>query len=173
VNSCTGIPWSEVLKKTGLPSIASIDIGLRTRIGGLKPEFSNEDYARRLDALTVSDQIICPDEGEFSDILYEDVLSSIQALGYRWVWVGDEFCTERKLHWIDDLKSLASNTTTGHKNMFTPDKRLLWTTNWDSHFSFLCSSRANLVTVQEACRLEGFFCTRETEVYWSVHSGCS
>jgi len=32
------------------------------------------------------------------------VLESIQEIGYEWAWVGDEFGTERKLYWIDDLK---------------------------------------------------------------------
>jgi hypothetical protein len=42
------------------------------------------------------------------------VLSSIQLLGYEWVWVGDEFGTERKLYWIDDLKNQKSGPTVGH-----------------------------------------------------------
>ena len=106
----------------------------------------------------------------FSDLLHDRILQSIQHLGYEWVWVGDEFDTERKLYWIDDLKGQGTGPTTRHHcNVFTPDKQLLWTTHWDSHFSFLCSSKRNLATIEDACHFEGFYCTPSTEVYWSVH----
>ena len=98
----------------------------------------------------------------------DEMLRSIQGLGYNWVWVGDDLGTERKLHWIDDLKGQDVKATAGHCNVFTPDRGLLWTTHWDSHFSFLCSSKRNLAAVQEANQFEGFSCTPSAEVYWSV-----
>jgi hypothetical protein len=96
------------------------------------------------------------------------VLGIFQELGHNWVWVGDEFCTEGKLHWIEDLKSEGKPTISGPCNVFAPDKSLLWTVQWDSHFSFLCSSRTNLEKTNAPSRLEGFFCEPSTEVYWSV-----
>ena len=167
--NCIAISWAEVAKRTGLPSIAAVDVGLRTSILGLKPEFLNRDYAARIESLPESGQILPPDEGGFSDLLHDRVLLSIQSLGYDWVWVGDEFGTERKLHWIDDLKNQESGPTSCRcKNVFTPDKGLLWTTHWDSHFSFLCSSMRNLVAIQESYAFEGFFCDPNTEVFWSL-----
>ncbi len=79
-------------------------------------------------------------------------------------------CTERKLHWIEDLKGQDAKATAGHCNVFTPDKQLLCTTHWDSNFSFLCSSKANLSALLAANEFEGFFCTERTEGYWSVRS---
>jgi hypothetical protein len=167
--NCAAVSWSEVAKRTGLPSIAAVDVGLRTSILGLKPEFSNRDYATRIESLAESGQILPPTEGGFSGLLHDTVLLSIQGLGHEWVWVGDEFGTERKLYWIDDLKNQETGPTSGRcKNVFTTDKGFLWTTHWDSHFSFLCSSERNLAAIQESCRFEGFFCDPSTEVYWSV-----
>ncbi len=168
IKNCGAVSWAEVSRRSGLPSIAAVDIGLRTRILGLKPELSNQDYADRIELLSDSDSILPPPEGSFSDLLHDAVLRFIQGLGHEWVWVGDEFCTERKLHWIDDLKGQDDGPTSGcrHVSVFTPDKGLLWTTHWDSHFSFLCSSERNLGAVQE--RFEGFFCGPSTEVYWSL-----
>jgi hypothetical protein len=171
VSHCIPVSWEEIASKAGLPSLAAVDVGLRTMIGGLKPEFSNEEYSTNIELLYGSDQILPPPEGFFSDLLHDKILQAIQSLGYEWVWVGDEFCSERKLYWIDDLKAQdAQATVRRHCNVFTPDKELLWTTHWDSHFSFLCSSKRNLVTIQEAYQFEGFFCTPSTEVYWSVLS---
>lgn len=170
LTNCRPVSWAEVAKRTGLASNADIDVGLRTQIHGLKSEFSNQDYANRIELPTASDHILAPDEGGFSDLLHDRVLQSIQDLGHEWVWVGDEFGTERKLYWIDDLKNQESGPTSGRcKNVFTPDKGLLWTTHWDSHFSFLCSSERNLLATQERYQFEGFFCDASTEVYWSIH----
>jgi hypothetical protein len=167
---CRAVTWAEIMVRTGLSSIGAVDVGLRTSILGLKPKFSNQDFAAKIESLAESSKILAPDEGRFSDLLHDRVLSSIQSLGYEWVWVGDEFGTERKLYWIDDLKNQGAGPTAGQRNVFTPDKALLWTTHWDSHFSFLCSSEGNLRTIQETYHFEGFYCDRTTEIYWSVRS---
>jgi len=170
IKTCGAVSWEEVSRKADLPSIAAVDIGLRTMIHGLKPEFSNQDYADRLELLIDSDHIHPPTEGSFLDLLHDAVLRFIQGLGYEWAWVGDEFGTERKLYWIDDLKDQDDGPTSRcrHVNVFTPDKGLLWTTHWDSHFSFICSSQRNIGAIRTL--FEGFFCGPNTEVYWSVHS---
>ncbi len=148
--------------------MGAVDIGLRTMIGGLKAEFSNQEYADKLESLSGFDSILAPPEGCFSDLLHNRILKSIQDLGHQWVWVGDEFGTERKLFWIDDLMTSEAKATIGHCNVFTADKTLLWTTHWDSHFSFLCSSHRNIDAIQAKYQFEGFACTSLTQVYWSV-----
>jgi hypothetical protein len=168
VANCEPVPWSEVKHLAALPSLAAVDIGLRTGIHGLNQELENQTYAAAIDALCDLQNILTPLEGHFPDLLHDKILQGIQGLGYEWLWVGDEFCTERKLHWIDDLKNQDDGLTRGRFNVFTPDKRLLWTVHWDSHFSFLCSSQPNLTALLNRCKLEGFFCTTSTEVYWSV-----
>ena len=166
--NCEPVSWSEVAQLAKLPSLAAVDIGLRTGIGGLKKELENQNYTAVIDALGDTHGILSPIEGLFSDLLHDKILQSVQGLGYEWLWVGDEFCTERKLHWIDDLKNQDEGLTRRRFNVFTPDKQLLWTSHWDSHFSFLCSSHEKLNAIQNLSNLEGFFCTESTEVYWSV-----
>jgi hypothetical protein len=170
VETCRPVSWAEVASSVGLPSIAAVDIGLRTRIRGLRSEFLNQEYADKIESLIESHQIVPPPEGYFSDLLHDRLLEAVQGLGYDWVWVGDDLCTERNLHWIEDLKGSDRKSSGGRCNVFTPDKGLLWTNHWDSHFSFLCSSKSNLAKILEAGRFEGFFCTPSTEVYWSVRS---
>ena len=167
--NCESVSWSEVMRLAELPSLSAVDIGLRTGIHGLRKEFENQSYASAIDALSETHDILTPCEGLFPALLHDTILQSIQGLGYEWLWVGDEFCTERKLHWIDDLQDQDDGLTRGRVNVFTPDKQLLWTIHWDSHFSFLCSSQQNLAAIQKMTDLEGFFCTPSTEVYWSVH----
>jgi len=168
VKHCKPVSWGEVQRLAGLPSLAAVDIGLRTGIRGLKAELENEEYAAAIEALSESQGILSPTEGLFPELLHDRILTSIQRLGYEWVWVGDEFCTERKLRWIDELKNQDVGLTADRFNVFTPDKQLLWTCHWDSHFSFLCSSEEKLSSIQQTTGLEGFFCDPSTEVYWSV-----
>ena len=166
--TCQAVSWSEVMSLSGLPSLSAVDIGLRTQIGGLNDRYANQDFADCLDKMTESTGVRSPPEGEHSDLLHDQVLSLFQELGHTWVWVGDEFSSERKLHFIDDLKSEEKPTINGRCNVFSPDKSILWTVHWDSHFSFLCSSREILDRIRVSDRLEGFFCTPKTEVFWSV-----
>jgi hypothetical protein len=165
VKNCVAVSWLEVAAIAGFPSMAAVDIGLRSSILGLRAELANQEYADKIASLAESDGILPPPEGGFSDLLHDRVLTYIQDRGHDWVWIGDEFGTERKLYWIEDLKGQDTGPTHGRCNVFTPDKGILWTTHWDSHFSFLCSARDNLADIQE---FEGFFCTPQTEVYWSV-----
>ncbi len=167
--TCESVPWSDVLRLSGFASIREIDVGLRTQIGSLKAGVSNAEFAERLNALFDTHKILPPDEGHFSDLLHDRVLGFLQKLGHLWVWVGDEFCTERKLHWIDDLKGKDADATLGHCNVFTPDKSLLWTTHWDSCCSFVCGPRQLLEKLAVEREFEGFFCTPRTHVYWGLH----
>lgn len=165
---CEAVRWEEIITLTNLPSVAALDIGLRTQIGGLNVTSANEMYAEAIDSLYESHDLVPPDEGRFSDLLHDVVLEGFQSAGHQWAWVGNEFGTERKLYWIDDLKADEKEVTSGHCNVFSPNKSLLWTTHWDSHFSFLCGSHASLAALVHSTNLEGFFCDKETEVYWSV-----
>jgi Protein of unknown function (DUF2711) len=169
IANCEPVPWTRVMSLSNLPSIAAIDIALRTNIGGLKKELNNEAYGNRLDTLYDSHDVVPPSEGNFSDLRHNQVLALFQELGHKWAWVGDDLCTERKLYWIEDLKTQHSAATAGHCNVFAADKSLLYTTHWDSHFSFLCGSQAALSRITQNANFEGFFCGPNTDVYWSVH----
>jgi hypothetical protein len=168
IASCEPIRWNDILTATGLPSISAVDIGLRTMILGLKKEYENKEYAKRIDALK-SVGIFPPGEGEHPDTLHDQVLGFFQELGHESVWVGDEWGEERELYSIQSLKSGSEPAIVGHRNVFSPDKSILWTVHWDSHFSLLCSSREILNQLGVAERLEGFYCNRHTQIYWSVH----
>ena len=167
VESCVPVTWESVRSGAGFGTIAEVDVALRTSISGLKAESSNEDWAVQLENYLQDANLIAPSEGELPAILEDRLFAAIQTLGEKWLWVGDEFCTERKLEWIEDLKG--DNEIPCHGCVFLPDKSLLLTTHWDSHCSFLCGSRDILGRILSADSFEGFFCTENTEVYWGVH----
>lgn len=167
IDGCSSMSWNEVLKLAGLQSISDIDVGLRTSIGGIKKKLSNEEFSNKLIALTNELNIINPSEGDLPPLLENRVFNAIKQLGYNWLWLGDEFATERKLHWIDDL--VENDELLSHGCVFTHDHSLLVTTHWDSHCSFLCSSKETIRKILASEEFEGFYCTPKTEVYWGAY----
>jgi hypothetical protein len=165
---CEPVSWAEVMKITGLRSIAEIDRALKTQILAVRAEFMHRANAKTLEMLYDRGIIMPPGEGDHSPFLLAPVMSVFKELGHDWAWVGDEFGTERKLHWVEDLATKDPTPFMGHANVFSADKSLLWAVHWDSHFTFLCGSATDLERAKVAERIEGFFCTSETDVYWSV-----
>ncbi len=153
------------MRLSGLESIKKVDIGLRTDILGLSEKFADESAAKLIGDICEENKIILPCEGYFPELLINKILHSVQRLGHDWIWGGDEFCTERKLEYIDDL---IKEDDIKYRNLFTHDHKLLLTTHWDSHYSLLCSDKKTIDYIVKECRLEGFFCNEETEMYWSV-----
>jgi hypothetical protein len=79
LKNCVPVSWVHSASPTaGLPSIAAVDVGLRTNISGLKAEFANREYADRIGLLIEADGILPPPEGFFSDLLHSSVLGCIQ-----------------------------------------------------------------------------------------------
>ena len=149
-----------------MKNIAEIDVGLRTRIHGIKKKFANEEFANRLTDL-FDENIICPPEGDIPPLLENRILSAIKTMGHEWLWVADEFGTERKLTWIDDL--IEKDLVPSHGCIFTHDHSVLITTHWDSHCSFLCSSKGIIEKLLSIDNFEGFYCSPKTEVYWGLY----
>jgi len=165
---CESVAWAEVMNLANLTSFAAIDQALKTQIQAVRPRLTNESNAKKLMALYDRGVVMPPMEGEHSPFLVAPVMALFKDLGHNWAWVGDEFCTERKLYWTEDLATTDPSPIVEHANVFSADKSLLWTVHWDSHFSFLCGSRTQLERAKIAQRLDGFFCTAGTDVYWSV-----
>ena len=167
ISGCESVSWKQVIDLTNLTDISEVDIALRTGISGLKEEFANESFAHEIDMLDEKHDIVRPCEGDLPEIINNQVFEAIKNLAHNWLWVGDELGTERKLYWIEDL--LEDDLKKCHCNYFTHDHSLLVTTHWDSHFSFLCSSKEIITTILRNKEFEGFFCDAGTEVYWSLN----
>jgi hypothetical protein len=163
---CDPVSWSDVLNLSGLSSYAQVDQALKTYMLSLCSEFENEVNAKRLSNLFEKGIVMPPDRGNSSPFLWRAVMSKFKEIGHDWVWVGDEFCTERKLEWTEDVAT--NGPTPCHANLFTPDKSILWSSHWDSHFTLLCGSQSDLQRFSDEDLLEGFFCSPQTEIYWST-----
>jgi hypothetical protein len=166
-NNCERVTWESFMQLAGIKSFKKLDIGLRTNILGLKKQFQDEKAAQLILEAYEKYKIVEPNAGSFPEFIMNDLLRAIQVMGQDWIWYGDEFCTERKLEYIEELIN-DNNMLDERKNLFTHDHNILITTHWDSHFSLLCSDRKTVEQLVSSCKLEGFFCTEETKIYWSL-----
>jgi len=168
INNCEIVTWKEFLTLSGMQSYEELDIGLRTRILGLNKKYANKNLKEIIDNVSEKYNLIPPSEGILPDILINKLLEAIKKENYNWIWVGDEFGTERKLEYIDDL---INQDTLARHNLFTHDNSILITTHWDSHFSMICSNDKNKIDrIVKSCSLNGFYCDESTEIYWSVRN---
>lgn len=168
MENCGVLTWAQFLEISGIASFQQLDIGLRTQISGLNKKFSNDEIAKVIQKVCEDKMIVAPSEGCFPGLLITSLLKSIKKEGYEWIWYGDEFCTKRKLEYIDDLVEDNEAFSVHPINLFTHDYKILLTTDWDSHFSLLCGDKQTVNNIVESCRLEGFYCNESTEIYWSL-----
>ncbi|MFF2875029.1 DUF2711 family protein [Gottfriedia sp. NPDC057991] len=168
INNCEVVSWKQFLTISGIKTYKELDIGLRTYITGLEPKYQNAETEKVIQKCCEEHQLIIPTEGSFPEILMNSILSTIKNEGHEWIWNGDEFCTERKLEYIDDLIEANKTFPNGHINFFTHDHNILLTTHWDSPFSMLCSDKSTIGKIVKACNLEGFYCDDQTEIVWSI-----
>lgn len=131
----------------------------------MSPEFANKAFADAI--VNLEKEGLFPTlEGELPVLLENRVIESIKALGYDRLWVSDEFCTRKKLNLVGYLIKEEMIHSTGC--LSTHDHRLLVTTPWECHYSFLCSSRETIEKILAFDRFEGFYCSDRTHVFWGL-----
>jgi hypothetical protein len=171
INRCTQkLSWQDFIKLSGIENINRLDIALRNSIWGLNNKHKNDEDLGLFNNATEKYSLIPPGEGDFSDILINEMLEALLFLGYDWIFVGDEFGHERKLQYIQDIIDDEVEVNYHHENWYTPKNEILYTTHWDSHFTMLCSDKRTVEKILEKYPFEGFYCKPDTEIYWSIHS---
>jgi hypothetical protein len=162
IESCEAVSWKEVLGLGGFKSLDEIDVGLRTRIGGLKEEFQRKDLSDRLDGI---EPVLCPSEGGFSPFSENRLLQSLADLGYTSVIVRDQHLDSISTTPIPELLNKKMIPDAG--SILTEDDRIYATTHWDSHYSIVCGKTMGVIEeLVRATEMEGFYCDSKTEVYW-------
>ncbi len=165
-SGCTAISWAEIISKVSLNTPSEMDVGLRTHIGGLKRQFENKAFSDAIRQFSKETSISIPDEGCICPFVEGKLLSALHELGYEWLWVGDEFGIERRLKWIEDI--LIKDELPYSACSYTPNKKILIATHWDSHCTFICANNKLLTSLINKAEIEGFYCDERTKVYWGV-----
>jgi len=162
------VSWQDILDRSeGLNHFADIDQGLRSLIGGINKSDEIQRFEKELKYICETHDYLEPYEGNIHDLIENHLYKAIQSLGYEKLWVSDEFNDEKNECLISDL--LQNSLVPIHGSVYTDDKALLLSSQWDSHCTFLCSSKENIDKILAQDDFEGFFCTPFTEVYWGLY----
>jgi len=164
---CKKLTWEEVMKLSKIENIRKLDIALRNSIMGLKEVHKDDFSLNKMIETCDKNNIHQPNEGSFAELLIDPILTAILSLGHKWIYIGDEFGTERKLLFVEDVIDNTETIGEWYKNIFTPKNEILLSVHWDSHFSLLCSKRNLIDEILKETELEGFHCDEKTEIYWS------
>ncbi len=162
----TLLEWKNISEKSKLKDINEIDIALRNSILGLNKVAENKNYLKILNDFLESNNILPPNEGYIPEIQQNELLKSIQNLGYEKICIGSEFGEQMEIQEI--IKIIESDKGIYQRNLYTEDKRILITVHWDSFQIYICSSRKNVGKIVKEANLEGFYCDLKTEIYWSL-----
>lgn len=158
--------WQEVMQKLNIGEYQDLETGIQSRENRLYEHLQRIDIKYQLLALENECNIFAPETNEIAPYFENDILNVIKKLGYDWVWIGDEFATERKLHYIDDL--IVDDKEIGAGMIFTPDYQLLIATVWGVSSLFICSSKQMIERIRQFTDFEGFYCTPQTQVVWNI-----
>jgi hypothetical protein len=63
VLNCEPVSWPKVMQLADLPSLAAVDLGLRTQIHGLRKDLEKPDYAAAIDTLHEAEGIFRRQKG--------------------------------------------------------------------------------------------------------------
>lgn len=168
LKTCTPFNWQDFLGISKIESLNLLDIGLRSRILGLKKKYQREDVSEIITKISDDNRIIPPNEGAHSPFICSKFLNQLKVIGYSHVLLSDEFGENTNKLTIDEY---LDSTHFGRRNVFTEDLKFLLTVHWDSHFSLLCFHDNFLVKkFISDMKFEGFLCDNKTEIYWSLRS---
>ena len=164
---CKKLAWQEFMNLSEIENKSKLDIALRNSIIGLK-EFHKDDISlNKMNETCDKHNIHQPNEGCFAELLIDPILKAILTMGHKWIYIGDEFGTERRLLFTEDVIDNTESIGDWYKNIFTPKNEILFSVHWDSHFSLLCSKRSLINQILKQNEFEGFYCDDKTEIYWS------
>jgi hypothetical protein len=162
------LSWADFIKLSGIPDNARLDIALRNSIAGLNKKHLNQEELDLLNDTCDKYKLIQPQKGDFSDSLIDNMLKTLLQLGHEWIFIGDEFGHERKLHFIEDIVDNTIEVNYHYENWYTPKNEILYTTHWDSHFTMICSDKKTVEEIVKLYPFEGFYCDQNTHIYWSL-----
>ncbi len=164
--------WSDIVKECNFEGFDKLDIALRNWIGGLVAKYQNPIDVHKLKNFCENFNIIEPSEGSFQDCIINNMISSFKELGYKKIIFGDEWGEKQKDIFISELESRNNELDVFLEfmpnNMFTEDKKILYSVHWDSHFTLLCSDTKTVKNIINKFSFEGFYANDKTEIYWSV-----
>lgn len=161
------VTWETVRRRAAFEDFKQLDLALRTWNGAIAPRDEFVAWKRRLEGVCTREHLYAPSDSIPSDLTANRVFRALLEMGAKWMWDGDDFCTERRLVYIQDTLE-ASDWDRHHRIFFGYQHDWLIVTPWESMCTLFCGSHAWVEQMVERCELEGFYCDDKTTSNWSL-----
>ncbi|KAA9346011.1 DUF2711 family protein [Adhaeribacter soli] len=163
-NECFPVKWQKVKEDVGFSDFKEINDALTGAI----------DYPEnriKLNTYIETQEMLYPEEDVFSFFQVEDILNSLKFLGYKNLIIGPEFPETETTRASDEITIYSTDTDPSNllysKNIYTSDRKILFTTAFDLHYGFICSDREIIEKLVHKFQFEGFFCDQNTMTWWA------
>jgi hypothetical protein len=167
------ISWKKVIDGSGLAENSELNKALRTSIGALRPIFRKLELAEKLYNYTTNQNIWQPIEGKFGLLSKVAIYKTFKLLNKNQVIVTDEHCETTKTLELDQLTDFefAEKITFEDYHLYSLDKELLFTIEWDSFFFLIASGTEKMNKIISENLFEGFLGNEKTEHEWDYSEG--
>ncbi len=161
------VSWQEVKTGADFKSYAELYKALKTSIGSYTTVFERIDLYKKLKIFTEREEIFHPTKGNFEVLSKIEIYNALKSLGKNEIIIIDEFYEDKKelnLNFInlkEFVKVLEYNSY-----IYTKDKSILFTIEWDSFFYLICSDKKTIDEILKKSNIEGFFCKSTTKHTW-------
>lgn len=167
LNQTQAVSWQRILQLLDIPSIPVLNKALQYYYH----IYSNpsEQWQVYIDKLRTLSDIKMPKDGDIPLLLQTPLFDATEKLGYNELIVCPEYLdpNEIKKYHLNELREKNIIQEYYHAYIYTQDMNILIFPQWDSHYSFLCSSKENIDKILKIYPFEGFFCDKTTQTYWS------
>ena len=159
------VKWKSIKKDCAFKTYNEIIYGIRK----YSRDIPNKEYFYKLlDDYCRKNYIWEPYDGTFWELIQGEIKRIFESNLYKTVIVQDEIGRETKeIETCSLEESLAKNHIS---NIYSKDKKILFTIDWDSYYFLFCSSKEIIEkSLKDSC-LEGFFSTDKIGHLWEFDS---
>lgn len=167
------ITWNEIISQAGMKDFPELNKALRTSIGALKKIFTKPASAKKLETFTADNNIWHPTEGQFDLFTKVAIYKTFRLWGKNEITVVDEFYQEEKTLRLDELDEwqFAEKIDVKDYYIYSKDRELLFTIEWDSFFFIIASSKPKMERIVAERLFDGFLCNPQTSHDWDYKEG--
>lgn len=167
------VTWKEVKEGCNFNSFNELAIALETSIGALNRKYEDKELEKILRNYCEENRIFDPSEGFFNALIHNKIKKIFEINGCEKIITQDEFGYEKDeipIMNIGMFNEALEETYYLRKNIYSPDKKILFTIDWDSHYFLFCSSREIIEKALKETKLEGFFSNEKTCHHWELYT---
>ena len=169
----TTVSWKSVIKDSQLKNEAELYKALRTSIGALRRIFSKPELAEKLNKYTTEQKIWHPTEGRFDILSKLSIYKAFKLLEKNIIVFADEFFETTSVLKLTELSDFEFAEKVQGKDyyIYSEDKEILFTVDWDSFFFLIATDQAKLNRIVHENMFEGFMCDDNTTHNWDYNIG--